>query len=826
MTIEEGPALSEERSAAGPPSALDPDELCAQVDWLRSVSRSLVRDPWRAEDVAQETLLAALNAPPRSAGDVQHVRAWLGRVAFNLSRLGARRAARQHAREARVARRESLPPVTEELELAGTARLVEEAIATLPGPYQRVVRLRYFEGHSTAAIAAHLGTSELAVRKRLWRARTRLRATLERGGKREPFWVTLLLLRGRELGAPGLTALAAGVAASVGGLAWWLGAGDRSPAVLAEVALAGALEPGGSAAGRAPGASAPAPAELPGDPATRPEPQREPRTRAPERGPRNGLVGPPPVAAHGLVLDLEGRPRAELAIHRAGAPEEILAESDALGRFTLARRGPLELVAAAQGWSTLVPGAVARGAEDELARIVVTPSADLELFLVGPRGEPVPGARVELRCEDLAFARLDFAVRLPTPVLRSGASDAAGALALAELPRGRGLVLRVAAEGFEPLERATLDLGARAWLELVPERLTARLTGTVFHRDGRPAAGARVELAEASVVADAHGRYRLPLRGVGRESGLTAVDPGRESAPLELERFGARLEDWMDTVEVAEQPEAPLEHELDLVLGAHLERVTGELLGRAPEGWRVAAFARAGEAGADGLEAPAATTHSDARGAFELLLAPGAYDLYALAPGGACVVAGTELVTGSTWRLALPEELPLQPAELRLTSDDGCALAHARATLLARLDGPEGRRRLAWRELESDATGRLAFARDPALALELSVAHPRAAGRVDWDGAAPAAVLARPVHLALRAVPPEFESAVVLDAGGLALVAEGPLGPLASLAFSAGETPVVEVSPAARWLELRSATLGPVLVPLEASPGAELVVRP
>ncbi|HEX6883455.1 MAG TPA: sigma-70 family RNA polymerase sigma factor [Planctomycetota bacterium] len=824
MTIEEGPALSE--PAPGPASALDPQELCAQVDWLRAVSRSLVRDPWRAEDVAQETLLAALNAPPRSAGDVQHVRAWLGRVAFNLSRLGARRAARQQAREVRVARRESLPPVTEELELAGTARLVEEAIATLPGPYQSVVRLRYFEGHSTAAIAAHLGTSELAVRKRLWRARSRLRATLERGGRREPFWVTLLFLRGRELGAPGLTALAAGVAASVGGLAWWLGGAERPPAHLTEVARAGVLAPEGAAAGRVP-ASTPASADLPADPGTA-EPRRELRPPVPERGPRNEIVAPQTVSSHGLVLDLEGRPRADLAIHRAGAPEELLATTDAHGRFTLARRGPLELLAVAGGWTTLVPGTVVRGSEEEPARIVVAPSADLALLVVDPRGEPVPGASVELRCEALAFTALDFAVRLPAPVLRTGASDAAGALELPELPRGRGLVLRVAAEGFEPLERATLELGAHAWLALQPERVPARLAGTVFHRDGRPAAGARVELAEASAVADARGRYHLPLRGVERGSGLTAVDPDQESAPLELERFGARLEDWRGTLEVEEQPDAPVEHALDLVLGAHLEHVAGELVGRTPEGWLVAAFAR--EAGAIGdvaaHETPAATTRSDASGAFALRLVPGAYDLYALAPAGACVVARAELVTGSAWRLVLPDELPLRPAQLQLTSDDGRALAHARATVHARLDGPEGRRRLAWRELESDVAGHLAFARDPALALEIRVAHPRAGGVVHWDGAAPAAVLARPAHLALRDVPPEYELAVVLDGGGQALVTHGPLGPLTSLAFHAGETPVVEVPPAARWVELRSAALGPVLVPLEASPGAELVVRP
>ena len=38
------------------------DLLLAQSGWVRSLARHLVRDPYRADDVAQETLLAALRA--------------------------------------------------------------------------------------------------------------------------------------------------------------------------------------------------------------------------------------------------------------------------------------------------------------------------------------------------------------------------------------------------------------------------------------------------------------------------------------------------------------------------------------------------------------------------------------------------------------------------------------------------------------------------------------------------------------------------------------------------------------------------------------------
>jgi RNA polymerase sigma-70 factor (ECF subfamily) len=165
------------QSAAVPQRGPDPLRLTAQYGWVRAVARNLVRDPWGAEDVTQETLLAALAAPPREVPDDQRLRAWLGRVAFNLSRLGERQGARRRAREVRVARREALPSVTEELESAGTIQALSLAIADLPEPHRRVVLMRYFDGLSTAEIAEYTSTSELAVhRKRLWRARAALRA--------------------------------------------------------------------------------------------------------------------------------------------------------------------------------------------------------------------------------------------------------------------------------------------------------------------------------------------------------------------------------------------------------------------------------------------------------------------------------------------------------------------------------------------------------------------------------------------------------------------------------------------------------------------------
>src|SRR6185436_14318880 len=102
------------QSTAVPQPCPDHLQLTAHYAWLHAVARNLVRDPWGAEDVTQETLLAALASPPPDVPDDQRLRAWLGRVAFNLSRLGARQGARRRAREVLVARAEAVPSVSDE----------------------------------------------------------------------------------------------------------------------------------------------------------------------------------------------------------------------------------------------------------------------------------------------------------------------------------------------------------------------------------------------------------------------------------------------------------------------------------------------------------------------------------------------------------------------------------------------------------------------------------------------------------------------------------------------------------------------------------------
>lgn len=121
-----------------------------------------------AEDVTQETFLRLVRAAPEFADD-DHCRAWLLRVAMNCAGDLFRSAWRRHTRPLEEA--EQLPAPEE----GG----VLEAVLALPERYRAPIHLFYYEGLSTAEIAAVLGKSEGAVRTRLSRARTMLRGVLE-----------------------------------------------------------------------------------------------------------------------------------------------------------------------------------------------------------------------------------------------------------------------------------------------------------------------------------------------------------------------------------------------------------------------------------------------------------------------------------------------------------------------------------------------------------------------------------------------------------------------------------------------------------------------
>jgi RNA polymerase sigma-70 factor (ECF subfamily) len=152
---------------------------------LYRFARRLCRHREDAEDVLQESLLAAARGLPRFRG-ASSVGTWLYAIARSFCIKKRRRSVFAPAEvsldsEAPAAARGVSDPARrpdEELEASRLETALERAIAGLDRPYREVLLLRDVEGLSSAEVARVTGLSVAAVKTRLHRARARLREAL------------------------------------------------------------------------------------------------------------------------------------------------------------------------------------------------------------------------------------------------------------------------------------------------------------------------------------------------------------------------------------------------------------------------------------------------------------------------------------------------------------------------------------------------------------------------------------------------------------------------------------------------------------------------
>jgi len=171
----------------------DREQLLAEIGWVRALAGRLVRDDGRADDLAQGTVAAALEHPPRHR-EGPGLRAWLATVMKNVLRQSARTDARRESREHVAARREAVPSAADVVARGSLHRRLIDAVMQLDEPYRTTILLRYLEERSVAEIAERQGVEPPAVRKRLSRGLGFLRARLDRehGGDRSA-WVGLAI---------------------------------------------------------------------------------------------------------------------------------------------------------------------------------------------------------------------------------------------------------------------------------------------------------------------------------------------------------------------------------------------------------------------------------------------------------------------------------------------------------------------------------------------------------------------------------------------------------------------------------------------------------
>ncbi len=152
---------------------------------LYRFARRLCRQREDAEDVLQESLLAAARGLPRFRG-ASSIGTWLYTIARSFCIKKRRRSVFAPAEvsldtEASVAAAGVADPSRgpdEALEASRLEAALEREIARLERPYREVLLLRDVEGLSSAEVARVTGLSVAAVKTRLHRARARLREAL------------------------------------------------------------------------------------------------------------------------------------------------------------------------------------------------------------------------------------------------------------------------------------------------------------------------------------------------------------------------------------------------------------------------------------------------------------------------------------------------------------------------------------------------------------------------------------------------------------------------------------------------------------------------
>lgn len=570
------------------PSPAEPTErLLDQAGWVRRLARHLVHDPDRADDLVQDTWVAALRRPPQ-ATDVAGTRSFLGRVLRNALRQRTRGEHHRRQREEARARSEVDDGGQRLVEEVDGQRVLLEEVLRLGEPARTTVLLRYFRDLTAAEIARREGLPAATVRSRLHRALGELRERLdERHGDRSTWslafltWATppglvsappppagpagvlattlqgLVLMKLTKIAALlALTVLAAyGVARH---------ARRVEPAAPQEVAAAPlrpamAHEPAPSVEVDAVPTPAPTTEEVrrtPVVPAVEPRPSAAPPAAVP--------AAPVPSTVTATFVDPEGLavPGVELRFERAqDARQPVASLSNALGVAALQLELTPEARFAVFSWRAVgfrmggQSAGLAVGGTTDLGTITLERGTPVSGRVVDPAGRAVAGARVWPGPEALPEGdRGQVARKGPgsvegrwpesdtTPTVTSAAD---GSFRVPGVAPGAAR-LWAHAEGTRYCASEPIQVTAGVEVEgveivLVPLAPEDRIEGVVLTQEGLPLPGAQVGYAlhdegfglSSAVPTDDDGRFRivvwrriphsLTVRGEGDAGGAHAA---------------------------------------------------------------------------------------------------------------------------------------------------------------------------------------------------------------------------------------------------------------------------------------------------------------
>lgn len=162
------------------------------VQWLRRLAALLARDADDADDLVQETLVAAWSSAPRDVG--RPARPWLATVLRNRFRMQRRAGARREQREGLgTSASTSTAEPERELERLEVLRVLLAELGRLTDGDRKILVRRFFAGESAAEIGTALKLPAVTVRSRIHRSLQRLRGALDRRFGERGAWSVVAL---------------------------------------------------------------------------------------------------------------------------------------------------------------------------------------------------------------------------------------------------------------------------------------------------------------------------------------------------------------------------------------------------------------------------------------------------------------------------------------------------------------------------------------------------------------------------------------------------------------------------------------------------------
>lgn len=159
------------------PQTASPEELLSHAKWVRSLAQSLLADSDLADDVAQDSILVALEKRPYGG---KGLKSWFAQVVRGLAHNSRRSDRRRRRREWKVGSAPSDSTSSEDImEWAEHMHELALAISRLESAHRDIITKIYFEEKRPAQIAREEGIPAGTIRSRHQRALQKLRAELK-----------------------------------------------------------------------------------------------------------------------------------------------------------------------------------------------------------------------------------------------------------------------------------------------------------------------------------------------------------------------------------------------------------------------------------------------------------------------------------------------------------------------------------------------------------------------------------------------------------------------------------------------------------------------